>query len=483
MTSFRQVLLWVSVVAGSCTVASTRFTTFSCAILAFTAAGGPAGPVPLRRVRKNDDWAWRRTTGSNQTLDISLGVRPYGIEIEPLLDLSNVQYLGTIQLGTPGQTVVAMFDTGSSDVWVSKSAFYPEASTSFGCPDGDCGQKVTIQYSVGAVVGELRHERISFSNVSIADQSLVFVDSIQELPGFQFAYFQAVLGLAFPSLSHGGVPLLSRMATQEHAGMFSFVISDMDAPSLFMLGQPDETYIRPGTLTYVPVFRQERWTFKGSLVIGDTIICSESEFALDTGTSYITIPRSYFDVVLSLLLTPEKRRGCGQHAITKQFACPCESMKDAQVAYVVIGNVEFPLFPEDLFHDVNGVCVLELQPSSDTKPFILGDTFLRTVAATFDINGLRIGVGQRAGHAPRLQTTRERLLNRSFPLRGPRFPPYVPVDLSWWTQLPLSWLLVAAVLLGLGAGIVGGKLLGYALDTCDGHKSESGLNYLRLEGA
>jgi len=408
------------------------------------------------------------------------GAHPYGSDaaVEPLLDLSNVQYLGTVHFGTPGQTVEAMFDTGSSDLWVTKSGFMPEGSTTFGCPDNNCHQLVSIQYSVGAVVGDLRKDRFSFSNVSLADQSFVYVDSMKDLPGI---FFQAVVGLAFPSLSHGGVPLISKLAMQDDTGTFSFIISDMDAPSLFMFGQPDQSYIRPGTLTYVPVFRQEWWTFKGGLVIGDTILWSESEFALDTGTSYITVPSPHFDVMLSTLLPGEQRRGCGQNGFTRQFACPCESMKNAQVVYVVVGNVEFPIFPEDLFRSINGVCVLEFQPSSENMPIILGDTFLRTVAAIFDINNLRIGVGQRSGHTPRLQTTRERMQNRSLRPHGPLFSPHVPADTVWWNQLPLSLLLVAAVLIGSCVGCVIGKLLVCALDKRD-QRLRLAENYLRLEG-
>jgi len=482
MTISRHVLLWVFLAAGSCAVAQESMVPFSFAILGAATVAASLGPVPLTRTRISDEWAWNHTAGNNQTLDISLGVIPFSLAmaaaVEPLLDLSNVQYLGTIKIGTPEQTVVAMFDTGSSDLWVSKDAFYPKASTTFGCPDKDCNEQVNIQYSVGAVVGDLRVDRVSFSNVSIADQSFVLVDSIRDLPGI---YFKAVVGLAFPSLSHGGVPLIVRLAMQDHAGMFSFVISDMDATSFFMLGQPDMRYLRPGTaLTYVPVFRQEWWTFKGSLVVGDTILCEDSEFALDTGTSYITVPSSYFKAVLTSLLPNGQHRGCGQHSITKQFACPCESVQHAQIVFLEIGNMEFPIFPEDIFRSVTGVCVLELQPSSEDMPFILGDTFLRTVAAIFDIKGARIGVGQRAGHYPRLQTTRQRLQERSVTRRGPVLPPHVPPEAPWWSKLPMPVLLVGAVLLGSCIGCVSGRLIGCAVDRYDKRRNQD--MYLKLEG-
>jgi len=135
-----------------------------------------------------------------------------------------------------------------------------------------------------------------------------------------------------------------------------------------------------------------------------------------------------------------------------------------QIIYLHVGNREIPIYPEDIFLETNGICILELQPANENMPLVLGDTFLRTVAAIFDIDGLRIGMAQRPDHVSRLNTTLRRLQNRSL---APQKP--LPAGDPWWADLPLGWLVAGAVLLGSGIGCVVGILVGFLLQQCVRH--------------
>mmetsp|Transcript_27515 Transcript_27515/g.82008 ORF Transcript_27515/g.82008 Transcript_27515/m.82008 type:complete len:484 (-) Transcript_27515:98-1549(-) len=423
----------------------------------------PEGAVALRCVRSSDpqeDLPFVQSQSLSTLLD-ALPVRAllngYEPLTEPLVDLANVQYLGTVQVGSPGQEVTMIFDTGSSDMWVDGRSFRGGVSQTLQCPAADrCDETVTIDYSVGSVVGKLRTDRLTIAGWSVAKQMFVLVTAAN---GFGNVYFQGVLGLAFPLLSHsGGNTVLTHLMGETHVTVFSFLLADEAEPSEFLFGLPPESSFKTGTLTYVPVALQEWWTLKGSMAIGHTVLCEDSLFALDTGTSYLTVPVAYFGAFLKTLLPPQLMQQCGRQELTKQYVCPCEVRHKAKVVYMLVGGKEFPIFPEDMFKRIGqtGVCVMEVQPSADAMPFILGDTFLRTIAAIFDAGRLRIGLAQRSGHAPRLASTRERLLeDASSPRSRPLMPPHLVASDPW---TPSAGALLAAILAGLCAGYMAGNL-------------------------
>jgi len=69
---------------------------------------------------------------------------------------------------------------------------------------------------------------------------------------------------------------------------------------------------------------------------------------------------------------------------------------------VHIGGAIFTMSPADFFtslDDHDDSCVIEVQPSPDGMNPILGDSFLRTVLAVFDIERTRIGLARRPGRA------------------------------------------------------------------------------------
>lgn len=224
--------------------------------------------------------------------------------------------------------------------------------------------------------------------------------------------------------------------------------------SKFIVGMPPDHWCQPNTLVYAPVALEAWWTFEGDLVVGSTILAEKSIFALDTGTSYLTLPAEYYKVFLKNLLPPEHLLRCSQYQLSQIIVCRCDSVEVANVVYIQVSGKKYPIFPEDIFTHISDVsemdtCILEVQPSDPRLPFILGDTFLRTVVAVFDAGQLQVGLAQRIGHEAILPHTKERLhVDAQRPQSGPLLPPHTVAE----SNLPFVVMLSPAVLLGVCIG-------------------------------
>ncbi|CAK0875371.1 unnamed protein product [Prorocentrum cordatum] len=276
-------------------------------------------------------------------------------------------------------------------------------------------------------------------------------------------YFDGVLGLAFPRLSHTGTTPLAQLGAQAGVHAFTVLIESEGQDSRIIFGEPGHQ-IREG-LVYAPVVQQEWWTLEGSIAIGSTSLCDRSYLALDTGTSYILLPSTYFRALMRQLLPPEQLDECRQSGLG-QWGCPCDFRHSAQVVYILVGESRFPLFPEDLFREVTGVlgadgaawCDLEVQPGSGALPLILGDTFLRTVVAHFDAGNASVGLKSRADHRPPSQHARALLeADAGRPRTAPLLPPHVVS--SWAVRWPAWELLLASAACGGLLGLLAAPLL------------------------
>ena len=127
-----------------------------------------------------------------------------------LHDYSNAQYYGEIQIGTPLQKFEVIFDTGSSDLWVTsadcrspfcifKSKYHANASSTHQ-PNGTA---FVIKYGSGLVEGYTSADSILLgSDLKIVHQTFGEVVKVSGLgPAFALGKFDGILGLGFPSIS------------------------------------------------------------------------------------------------------------------------------------------------------------------------------------------------------------------------------------------------------------------------------------------
>uniref|UniRef100_A0A8C4L9Y2 Cathepsin E n=1 Tax=Equus asinus TaxID=9793 RepID=A0A8C4L9Y2_EQUAS len=291
---------------------------------------------------------------------------------EPLINYLDMEYFGTISIGSPPQNFTVIFDTGSSNLWVpsvyctssackTHTRFYPSQSNTYSM----VGSQFSIQYGTGSLSGIIGADRVSVEGLTVVGQQ--FGESVTE-PGQTFvdAEFDGILGLGYPSLAVGGVtPVFDNMMAQNlvDVPMFSvYMSSDPEggAGSELIFGGYDHSHFS-GSLNWVPVTKQGYWQIAlDAIQVGGTVMfCSQGcQAIVDTGTSLITGP-------------PDKIKQL-QEAIGAQ-----------------------PMDGEDFVDGMqfcsSGFQGLDIQPPAGPL-WILGDVFIRQFYSVFDRGNNLVGL-------------------------------------------------------------------------------------------
>ncbi|NXW39043.1 PEPE protein, partial [Phaetusa simplex] len=223
---------------------------------------------------------------------------PNGTEVatEPLLNTLDMEYYGTISIGTPPQDFTVVFDTGSSNLWV------PSVS----CPSLACrehltllhshsstykstGQNLSIQYGTSAMEGIVGSDTVTVA--SLLDTNQLFGLSTTE-PGQFFVHvkFGGILGLGYPNLAVDGItPVFDNMVNESllEENLFSVYLSRETTGSVVIFGGIDEAYFT-GSINWISVSYQGYWQISMDSIIVDSqeVACSSGcQAIIDTGTS------------------------------------------------------------------------------------------------------------------------------------------------------------------------------------------------------
>merc|ERR1712054_131571 len=125
-----------------------------------------------------------------------------------LADRGNMQYFGTIKLGTPAQSFRVVFDTGSFILWVPDVAckgFACETHNKFAVADSKTGQVLDvkkdlaklayIKYGTGSMVGVKASDTVRVGNLAVPKAG-VLVATIENGSVFRVSPFDGVLGFS-----------------------------------------------------------------------------------------------------------------------------------------------------------------------------------------------------------------------------------------------------------------------------------------------
>lgn len=309
-------------------------------------------------------------------------------------DFMGAQYYGEIALGTPPQPFKVVFDTGSSNIWVPSKKCWSAAcfvhktynsgnSKSYAAN----GTVLDIKYGSGAISGFFSNDVVGLGGLSADD---IAFGEATKLKGLSFiaARFDGILGMGFRAISVGGaITVIEALKEQNkiESAKFAFYLSrNTGSSSRLIIGGSNPAYYS-GDLKYYPLISETYWVIAmNGFKVGDADIVV-TKAILDTGSSVCV---GHPDIINPIL------------AKVGEVKADCSNLDQLPNVIVNISGDEFVLTPNEyvlkagLFgvtQCIAGFLPMEL-PWKDTV--ILGDTFLKTYYAEFDMSEKRVGLAK-----------------------------------------------------------------------------------------
>ncbi|XP_059739064.1 pregnancy-associated glycoprotein 1 [Bos taurus] len=360
--------------------------------------------IPLTKVK-----TMRKTLSEKNMLSNFLKEHAYRVSqissrgsnrtIHPPEEHHDMLYMGNITIGTPPQEFQFVFDTGSSDLWV----------TSVFCTSPTCSTHVrfrhlesstfwptqktfSITYGSGNMKGFLAYDTVQIGDLVSTDQP--FALSVAEY-GFEGIPFDGILGLNYPRLSFSGaIPIFNNLKNQGAISepVFAFYLSKKEKDgSEVMFGGVDKSYYQ-GVLDWVPLIEMGDWSVHMDSISmkRKVIACSGGCKALvDTGISLILGPRRLFNNIQKLIGAMPRS--------SKQYIS-CFAINILPSIIFTINGITYPVPAQAyILKDSRGHLYTTFKENTvrtSTETWILGDVFLRKYFSVFDGGNDRIGLAR-----------------------------------------------------------------------------------------
>jgi len=326
-------------------------------------------------------------------------------------DFQDAQYYGSIQIGTPAQSVNVIYDTGSSNLWSSNKKpglfsthkYYDhDKSTTYVAN----GTKFSIMYGSGPVSGFYSSDTIALGANKIPDYTFAEVDDTSGLgPAFAIGKFDGICGMGWDDISVDGVvtPLRALAKSgQLEANVFAFYLGSNGAAGELVLGGVNPAHYS-GDFTYVPVQQSVPgkygyWEVKlDDFQIGGESVTSTQKVIVDSGTSLLAVPSAAMKTIA---------QKTGAHVVSiipplnREYMIDCSS--DGPDMDFVIGGKTYALKKQDyIIADSTSNaddCLLGVMGQDIPAPagplVILGDVFMRAHYVKFDLDNKQLGFAQ-----------------------------------------------------------------------------------------
>jgi hypothetical protein len=319
-------------------------------------------------------------------------------------DYQDAQYYGAIQMGTPQQELRVIYDTGSSNLWVSNikpgilssHKYYDNSKSSTYVANGTV---FNIQYGSGPVSGVYSQDTASIGGIAIPEYTFAEVDNVKGLgPAYSVGHFDGICGMGWDDISVDNVetPLRALVNSGKlDEPVFAFYLGSGGADGELTLGGVNPARYT-GDFTYVPVVEMiPGKTGYWEIVLDDVTVNGQSVSSakrgvVDSGTSLMVVPTSEMKALA-------KTVGAKQLSIipplNREYTIDCDASAP-DIDFQINGKT-YSLTKEDYSLADGGECLFAFMGQDLPAPvgplIIMGDVFMRAHYVKFDEGNKQVG--------------------------------------------------------------------------------------------
>lgn len=378
-----------------------------CLARSFAGTGEPGDGVCLLQSQ--------RRTGSSLSIALQKRVSVESVHVKAgkATAIHKMAYFGEVDVGTPGQKFVVVYDTGSGNLLIpghdchdsactGHRQFDSERSSTFkevNCNgdkthDGHSKDQLTITFGTGHISGKCSQDKICIGNLC-SEGTFVSSTSESSQPFAAFS-FDGVLGLGRDVLAQGSeYSLMGRMVQKGLLAepLFSVFLSDSTAEtSEITFGQVKREHMA-SELFWVPVSQSSGyWEVKIEDITFNNKrqhICEDCRVAVDTGTSQLAGPT---DIMVEL-----------RHKLGVKD--DCANYHELPKLGFLVGSHILNLQPQDYVDKNSDYCSVSLMNLDVPPPkgplFVFGIPFLQKFFTVYDHANDRVGfaTAKHSGHS------------------------------------------------------------------------------------
>ena len=337
-----------------------------------------------------------------------------------LTNLRDSQYVGPVGVGTslssedPESYVNVVFDTGSTNLWVSsvkcrdyvcrdRHKYDNTKSVTYADPPGD-STPLDITFGTGELSGPRAVDSLSVGEYRVKNQTFAMIE--HEIGSiFSQIPFEGILGLAFPSMAADGhQPFFDNVMQQDvlsGRNEFSFFYTKLpEQASAIFFGGVDKRFFQ-GDIRMFPVVQEHYWTIRlvdfmignksfaympkrysfydpsSKLSVDDSRGIKVDKLVLDTGTTYFTAPPGICEDILRTVPGGNCERTKAYPDITYKL------IDEEGVPYDLVVPPSIYMVTDDGNYCEPAFMPIDV-PDEYGPAFLLGEVFMRHWHTTFD---------------------------------------------------------------------------------------------------